>query len=124
MVRLPVRSHHTAKDQKKADLSNKFIGRGSANSSTNAYRIAYGSAANSGQYSAYDVVFISAEGNRNNRLDPDFDEIHRAAMKSVIFITDDAANRNRLYNLGERQVAEFLLRIGYVEVLPGVWGKA
>lgn len=122
-MKLPVRNRFSEKDQRKADLANKFIGRGSANSSTNAYRIAYGAAANTGSYTAADVVFISAEGNRSNRLNPDFEEIGKAALASVIFITDDLANRSRSYNIGERQVADFLTKVGYSEVHLGIWAN-
>ena len=37
MVQLTIKSNFGYKDQKKADQANKFIGRGSPNSSTNQY---------------------------------------------------------------------------------------
>lgn len=122
-VILPITGPYTVKDQRKANAANKFIGRGSARSSTNAYAAAYGSNANCGEYTSTDVVFISAEGNRRGRLDPDFDEIGRACAANTRFITDDAANRARPYNVGERQVSEFLLNQGYRESRPGVWSR-
>ena len=123
MPTLPVTGPYTAKDQRKANAANKFIGRGSARSSTNAYAIAYGANANCGTYTSADVVFISAEGNRAGRLDPDFDEIKRACDANARFITDDINNRMRPYNVGERQVAEFLTAQGYRESRPGVWSR-
>lgn len=114
-VTLPVTGFYTAKDQRKADVANKFIGRGSARSSTSAYAAAYGSNANCGVYTSSDVVFISAEGNRRGRIDPDFDEIKRACDANANFITDNAANRARPYNIGERQVSAFLIKHGYRE---------
>lgn len=123
MPKLPVTGPYTAKDQRKADVANKFIGRGSPRSSTNAYAAAYGDNANCGSYTSTDVVFISAEGNRAGRVDPDFDEIKRACDANARFVTDDLANRMRPYNVGERQVAEFLTAQGYREVRPGFWSR-
>lgn len=114
-------SKYLAKDQKKADKANKFIGRGSDNSSTKRYAESYGEAANSGQYAATDTVFISSEGNRKGRVEPDFAEIQKAIDAGVTFITDTAADRNGSYNLGERQVAEYLANNGYQELTDGTW---
>ena len=122
-VTLPITGPYTAKDQRKANAANKFIGRGSPRSSTNAYAQAYGSNANCGVYTSDDVVFISAEGARSGRLDPDFAEIKRARDASARFITDDVANRSRPYNVGERQVSEFLRQQGYRESRPCIWSK-
>lgn len=122
-VILPITGPYTAKDQRKANAANKFIGRGSARSSTNAYAAAYGVNANCGAYTDKDVVFISAEGARTGRIDPDFDEIKRACDANARFITDDIANRLRSYNVGERQVAAFLNQQGYRESRPCIWSR-
>jgi len=133
-VELPKKTRFAAKDQRKADLAltwardgggrNLFIGRGSASSSTNAYAKAYGKNANVGRYKDGDAVFVSAEGNRGGRIGPDFKELKAAADAGVVFITDNKANRNRPYNKGEREVADFLLENGYKEgVQEGVWHK-
>ena len=122
-VTLPITGPYTAKDQRKANAANKFIGRGSTRSSTSQYAKAYGPMANCGEYSNTDVVFISAEGNRSGRLDPDFEEIGKACRANARFITDDETNRSRAYNVGERQVAEFLRTQGYRETRPCIWRK-
>lgn len=109
------------KDQKKSDQANKFIGRGSEASSTAKYAKAWGERANTGKYTASDVVFVSAEGNRGGRIAPDFAEIGRAVKAGATIITDDRANRERSYNVGEREVAKFLHDSGYREVAPGQW---
>lgn len=121
--RLPVTGPYTAKDQRKWDAANKFIGRGSSFSSTNSYAKALGDAANCGWYVSTDVVFISAEGARKNRREPDFNEIKLACDAGCVFITDDIANRTRSYNVGERQVAKALTQHGYKEVQPGRWER-
>jgi len=110
------------KDQAKSDRANKFIGRGSAASSTALYAKKWGSRANTGVYAADDSVFISAEGKRGGRIDPDFAEIKRATDAGATLITDVPLARNgRDHNVGERQVAEFLTVNGYAESKPGVW---
>ncbi|WP_297775896.1 hypothetical protein [uncultured Roseovarius sp.] len=117
----PRKSRYFAKDQAKAMRATKFIGRGSRSSSTNAYAIACGDLANCGAYEPEDIVFISAEGARSNRRDPDFCEIARACQSRCSFITDDPSNRARTYNVGERQVAAFLISRGYRETALGFW---
>jgi len=127
MVQLTAKTQYAAKDQKKADLANKFIGRGSIRSSTNQYGVDYGAMANCGDYVAgRDIVFISAEGNRSGRVDPDFEEISKALSAGVTVITDNPASRSRGYNIGERQVALFLLENRYVEsvcLTHSVWNQ-
>jgi len=120
-VELPKSSPYVAKDQAKSDKANKFIGRGSARSSTAAYAKAWGDRANTGKYEATDVVFVSAEGNRPGRIEPDFAEIGKAAAAKATMVTDDKVNRERRYNVGERAVANFLEKRGYREAEPGVW---
>lgn len=121
MVQLPITGPYTRKDQLKADQANKFIGRGSPRSSTNAYRIAYGDKANCDVYTEDDIVFISAEGNRKGRLDPPWELIDAAAKEWVTFLTDKPEDRERAYNIGERKVAEYLKQLDYIEIAPGVW---
>lgn len=110
-----------AKDQAKARRARLFIGRGSPASSTEAYRIAAGSRANIGIYRVTDVVFISAEGARRGRIAPDFTEIGKAVTAGVTFITDSPADRARAYNVGEREIAAFLIARDYHEIAPGMW---
>lgn len=120
-VILPKTSPFTAKDQAKSDKATKFIGRGSAKSSTAAYAKAWGDRANSGKYTAEDVVFVSAEGDRAGRKGIDTAELQKAIDASATIITDDTANRNRNYNVGEREVADYLNAHGYIEEDYGVW---
>ena len=114
---------YAQKDSQKAVTATKFIGRGSAQSSTNKYRQAAGSLANCGQYDSTDVVFVSAEGARRHRLEIDRGELTVAARAGVTFITDTPADRNRSYNVGEREVASFLLSAGYRDDGKGRWTK-
>ena len=109
------------KDLKKAQNATKFIGRGSDASSTNRYMVAAGDLANCSHYTSDDVVFISAEGMRRGRKEVDFDEIGLAVASKATFVTDAEYDRNRPYNLGERQVATYLLENGYEDNGKGVW---
>lgn len=117
------KSPYFAKDQAKAQRCTKFIGCGSKESSTRAYCIAAGPLANCGLYHEGDVVMVSAEGARRQRRAPDYTEINRAAAANVTFITDVPADRERPYNVGEREVARYLGIRRYVEVSPGVWQR-
>jgi len=123
-VQLPQKTRYAAKDQAKSDQATKFIGRGSANSSTAAYAQAWGDKANSGEYAAEDKVFVSVEGNRTGRMGVNRAELQRAIDAGATIITDDKANRSRPYNVGEREVAAFLAEKGYTETKPGIWQKA
>jgi hypothetical protein len=120
-VILPVTGPYTAKDQAKSDKATKFIGRGSARSSTHAYAKAWGDRANSGVYGSADRVFVSVEGARSGRLALDTAEIERAARARATFITDTPYHRARPYNIGEREAALCIESWGYTESAPGVW---
>ena len=119
----PKRGHYTEKDQRKSDQATKFIGRGSSRSSTHTYAGCWGKLANCGQYSASDKVFISAEGDRSGRIPPDWEEIKRATDAGATIITDKKADRERAYNCGEREVAQFLEIQRYTEKPPGIWAR-
>jgi hypothetical protein len=118
------KTSHFDKDQAKADLADKFIGRGSSRSSTHAYALAVGPLANTGTYTRDDLVMISAEGDRAWRVRPDFAEIQLALDAGAQIITDTLAHRERRYNCGEREVAAYLGANGYTEFAPGRWRPA
>lgn len=112
------------KDLAKSKKANKFIGQGSSASSTNKYRIAAGNLANTGSYTSNDIVFVSVEGARMGRIDPDFEELDLAIQAGVTFVMDNEADRNRHYNTGERQVAFYLKKNKYHdENGTGIWKK-
>ena len=116
------RNRFTAKDAEKAACATKYIGRGSARSSTEAYRRAIGPEyANTGKYTRDDIVWISVEGARTGRVGHDENEIARAAAAGATFITDVRYHRERPYNVGERAVALLLNDLGYSETAPGRW---
>jgi hypothetical protein len=112
-----------SKDLAKAKQANKFIGRGSLASSTHKYMVAAGDLANCGNYVSTDIIFVSAEGLRRGRLDVNFEELSKATLAGVTFVTDDEYNRTRPYNLGEREVAQFLTNARYYDTGKGIWKK-
>ena len=113
---------HVGKDNVKSQQATKFIGRGSEASSTASYAKQWGDRANTGEYTAQDRVFVSAEGARNGRVDPDSIEIGKAVKAGATILTDSmTTGRERSYNVGERQVAAILTEKGYVEAKPGEW---
>lgn len=111
------------KDLKKAQAANKFIGRGSIFSSTHKYMTAAAELGNCGNYDSSDLIFISAEGARNGRLSVDYVELKKAVDAGAKFVTDDKYNRERQYNVGEREVSVFLEKNGYTDIGKGYWEK-
>lgn len=110
---------HLPKDQAKSNMANKFIGRG--NGATGQYAEIWreaGMPVNCGNYEYMDIVFISANGRRPGRQDPDFVEIKKAIDAGCMFVTDAKSRRpegGNGYNMGEQQVADFLRKHGYLE---------
>ena len=112
-----------SKDLQKAKNATKFIGRGSLASSTHKYMNASGDLANCGVYTSDDVIFVSAEGARRGRIGVDYSELEKAVLANATFVTDDFYNRERAYNMGEREVSSFLGKNGYKDIGKGVWKK-
>lgn len=125
-MKLTYTGMYHAKDQKKSDMATQYIGLGNAGSSTDVYRKDWGNKANTGNYTSEDKIFISINGNKRNRIG--FNAIKPLVDKAIAvnatFITDIPYHRNRAYNIGEREVAEYLTANGYVEQgSTGVWVK-
>ncbi|UNU73304.1 hypothetical protein LU293_09615 [Moraxella nasovis] len=120
------KSPYLAKDQAKSDIANKFIGFGAKGSSTDVYRQDWGNKANTGSYTSTDKVFVSINGKRPNRIGVEAykAELDLAIQAGAVLITDKAYDRNRPFNVGEREVAEYLNQKGYVETSDGIWGRA
>ncbi len=128
LARSSKKSFYFAKDLAKARRATQFIGEGSSESSTAAYAKSLGPYANTGCYTASDVVFVSAEGDRRGRINPiaviprgAYKNIEIAMVSRARFIIDRPVDRNRPYNVGERQIAAYLFERGYREVSPGLF---
>lgn len=110
------------KDLEKASKANKFIGQGSIVSSTHKYAQAAGELANCGKYQKEDIIFVSVEGNRKNRIPLNHHEVLKAIEAGASFVSDNSYHRNRPYNIGERELEKLLLTHGYTEN-NGFWTK-
>jgi len=110
------------KDARKFQHITKFIATGSANSSSLAYAKALESITNTGEYTSNDLVGVSVEGDRRNRIGFDHGEVSRAINAGATIITDNEPNRSRKYNVGEREIALLLTLRNYQETLEsGTW---
>ena len=118
---------YTFKDQIKSNRATKFIGFGVKGSCTHQYAIDWGIKANTGEYTNTDTVFVSVNGGSKltkENLQRTYDEMKKAIEAGATITTDDHPNRERLYNIGERKVAEYLVRAGYEETSGnGIWKK-
>lgn len=125
MVKLTSKSPYVNKDQAKSDRATQFIGIGAIGSSTHQYARDWGDKANSGEYTSEDIVFISINGKRSNRKGFEYikDLVDKAIEADAKFITDNEYHRNRDFNIGEREVAQYLKLNGYEEIDTGFWGK-
>lgn len=109
------------KDQGKARQANKFIGVGAPGSSTAVYAAGLPKEiVNCGEYVPTDIVFVSVNGARRNRVLFDRDEVMLAIEAGAAIVTDSARDRYREFNVGERELAKFLEEAEYEE-LGGFW---
>lgn len=128
-VKLTGNTKHTAKDQRKSEQATQFIGIGAPGSSTAQYALDWGDNANTGNYTQDDRVFISLNGDRNNRVSiqnsPDLKQnIDKAIAAGAIVIADNLTDRSRAFNIGERELAEYLTGNGYIEDgNTGIWSR-
>lgn len=111
------------KDYQKATVATKFIGVGTADSSTDIYRRAFSEIglANTSDYTSSDIVFISINGRRNGRVvvGTIASQIKCAMTARATLICDNERVRRVPYNIGERELAEFLTENNYMQVEDG-----
>lgn len=111
-------------DYQKKDLlkfkdCNKMICYGAIGSSTFKYQTEiYREIVNLWEYSHWDIVGISINGNRPNRIGIDIykKELSKLSWKDVTIIVDSMYDRMRSYNVWEREVVEYLKSIWFTEV--------
>ena len=117
-------SKYLNKDMNKWNKCNSFIGYGAVGSSTEHYRTKVWPSMGrvNGGFREGDVVGISVNGNRPNRVSAPWHLIDEAiAAGDVGFITDIKSDRDRSYNIGEREVAAYLQCRGFDEIEEGYW---
>lgn len=124
---------HTPKELKKAKIATQYIGLGSTNSSTARYAKVYGDKANTGNYTKDDVVWVSSNGKRNNRVDPlgkgGIKELLDSAIAvgaTIVMDTKSHIEKTKYYNIGEVALARYMSNNGYIRndsSGAGIWTK-
>jgi hypothetical protein len=115
---------HITKDSNKFAEINKLISRGIEGSSSHKYATEdtfnLGKEnINSEEYDEIDIVGISVNGNRKNRICFDKELVKKAFDSRAILVADNTQDRNRIFNIGERNLHDFLvneLKAQYDEV--------
>ena len=111
-------SFYNDKDKVKFAKCNKLISRGTVGSSSHKYQLGQilGIPINNinvDSYESTDMVGISVNGARRGRLRFDKNLVDLAIEAKVTFITDNLYNRNRSFNIGEKEIADYLSSKGY-----------
>jgi hypothetical protein len=106
--------NYLEKDLKKFELCNKLIAKGAPNSSTHMYAtedtFGFGqNNINSNSYTKNDVVGVSINGSRKNRISFDRELVYKALESGAIIIADNKYDRERHYNIGERELYDFIV---------------
>jgi hypothetical protein len=129
---------HLPKELFKIRQATQFIGTGGGNDSTtqrmeNAY--AQVGLANTGNYTADDLIYVSSNGNRGNRfvnvkdgvLQGPYKLVDKAIAAGARFIMDTKAHLDATkgYNVGEVDMANYLTSKGYIrEDASGIWSPS
>ena len=134
-VRKAAPEKYANKEVIKVNRATQFIGEGTERSNTQKYANIYDryGLANTGQYTASDVIFVSSNGRRTGRVNPVSEGVLQRAYKNIdlaieagaSFIMDTASHLEKTgkrYNIGEVQLAEYLESKGYKrEGRTGIW---
>jgi hypothetical protein len=125
---------HLPKEQFKTRQATQYIGEGSSKSSTDNYKKLYAQygLANTGVYNSSDLIYVSSNGARGNRVNPvengvvqfAYKNIDKAIAAGAKFIMDTAAHveNTKSYNVGEIALAKYLTDKGYTrEDSTGIW---
>ena len=129
--KIMVETAYQQKDMAKAKIANKFIGIGAVGSSTEHYAENLPQeVVNCGEYTDKDVVFVSMNGNRRDRISikhPILDrEIQAAIDAGAAIVADTPYHRGRNFNVGERELEYRLMDCGYTETIHyhfSIWRK-
>ena len=132
----PSAKKYLSKEQVKTKVATQFIGEGVKDSSTDRYHKMYQSegVANTGKYNSSDIIYVSSNGARGNRVNPvvdgelqgEFKNIDKAIKAGAAFIMDDYAHlvKTKKYNIGELALGNYVKSKGYKRVgRSGMWTK-
>jgi len=118
-------NYYREKDMKKFSICNKFIIYGMVWSSSYKYSKEFKNV-NVWKYNLNDVVWISINWNRKWRLWLDYfkDEINKCINDWCIrFVIDNKFDRERSYNIWEREIYNYLLLKWFKEIDNKWWMK-
>ncbi len=123
-----------SKERFKALMATQYIGDGSPDSSTDRYKKLYESygLANTGKYIKDDIVWVSSNGRRYNRINPVKNNLLNSVYINVALVIEAEASiimdtyqhlcNTQSYNIGEIDLANYLITKGYVrQGLTGLW---
>lgn len=111
---------YATKDKIKFSCCNKLISKGAKGSSSWKYSISgindiQPDQVNCGEYHITDIVGVSVNGNRRNRVLFNKSEVLRALEARVTIVKDTTFHTNRPFNIGERDLESFLIKNNYVK---------
>jgi hypothetical protein len=126
------------KEQVKSKVATQYIGEGASNSSTDKYDKLYREykASNTGVYTQSDIVWVSSNGTRDNRINPIINGVLQgvytnidAAVKagaSIIMDTEEHVKETntkgrKFQNIGELALEEYMKTLDYTRDEKGLW---
>jgi hypothetical protein len=133
----PTAKKHIPKELVKTRQATQYIGDGGPRSSTSRYREMYDElgVANTGEYTADDVVYVSSNGHRKGRVNPvvngvlqgQYRNVDKAIKAGATIIMDTKAHlvKTQKYNIGETALARYMAANGYQrQGESGIWKPA
>ena len=121
------------KDITKFEHCTKLITRGAVGSSSYKYmdptklNLPASTAVNSSVYTSEDIVGISINGRRHNRIPVDKVLVKLAVESGASIIKDSSYNTYRQFNIGERELEAYLLELGATcidnNAIRSIWCK-
>jgi len=124
MIKITTNKPIGEKDVKKAEKADYFIGIGCKGSSTESYqKQTPKELCNKTSYDKAGKVFVSINGKRRNRIGIKkiLDLLQHAKNAGCSFIADKEYDRQRDYNIGERELVCWFEENDYFEVGKGEW---
>jgi len=109
-------NQYQIKDIKKFSVCTTLISRGAPGSSSDKYAkdpsILNIQSINKLMYTVDDIVGVSVNGRRTNRISFDKELVKLAVEAGATIIADNKINRLRSFNIGERELWVFLVELG------------
>ena len=119
------------KDREKFSICNKLITRGAIGSSSDKYKdpkvLGLDLEVNSNTYNNQDVVGVSVNGKRSNRISFSKNLVKLAIESGAMIVKDNDYHTNRSFNIGERELESYLIELGATKIsnneLRSIWRK-